>query len=146
MEAIGQIAAEGSFRGHRADFVDGTAFTPGELYLSVGAFSDVAPWRSDYTGQQIYYTSIAAAKEDFLTIRDYLWRWDTDWFWCSRAFGVQRPLVRRMWPRRDRPPDVYRRPVAPDPPHGLTPPLNSPRQPPSRACGTPDRQMPCAAR
>ena len=31
MAAIGQIAAEGSFRGHRADFVDGTAFTPGEL-------------------------------------------------------------------------------------------------------------------
>ncbi len=34
-------------------------------------------------------------KEDFLTIRDYLWRWDTDWFWCSRAFGVQKPLIRQ---------------------------------------------------
>ena len=22
---------------------------------------------------------------------DYLWRWDTDWFWCSRAFGAQNP-------------------------------------------------------
>ena len=43
MDAIGQIAAEGSFRGHRADFVDGTAFAPDELYLTVGAFSDVAP-------------------------------------------------------------------------------------------------------
>ena len=31
------------------------------------------------------------AAEDFLTIRDYLWRWDTDWFWCSRPFGVQQP-------------------------------------------------------
>jgi len=121
MEAIGQIAAEGSFRGHRADFVDGTAFTPGELYLSVGAFSDVAPWRSDYTGQQIYYTSIAAAKEDFLTIRDYLWRWDTDWFWCSRAFGVQRPLDRR---------------------YGLTDALNSRRQHPSREFVTQDVEIP----
>ena len=65
MEAIGQIAAEGSFRGHRADFVDGTAFTPDELYLTVGAFSDVAPWRSDYTGQQVYYSSIRRDKEDF---------------------------------------------------------------------------------
>src|SRR6202007_1124166 len=104
-----KLPAEGSYRGPRADFLDGIAFTPDELYLSVGAFSDVAPWRSDYTGQQIYYTSIAAAKEDFLTIRDYLWRWDTDWFWCSKAFGAQRPLVRRMWPRRYRRSDVYRR-------------------------------------
>ena len=30
---------------------------------------------------------------------DYLWRWDTDWFWCSRAFGAQNPLVRRLWPK-----------------------------------------------
>jgi FAD/FMN-containing dehydrogenase len=142
MEAIGQIAAEGSFRGHRADFVDGTAFTPGELYLSVGAFSDVAPWRSDYTGQQIYYTSVAAAKEDFLTIRDYLWRWDTDWFWCSKAFGVQRPLVRRMWPRRYRRSDVYRRLVALDRRYGLTATLNSRRQQPSREFVTQDVEIP----
>ncbi len=31
---------------------------------------------------------------------DYLWRWDTDWFWCSRAFGAQNPEVRRLWPKR----------------------------------------------
>ncbi|HRC85823.1 MAG TPA: acyl carrier protein, partial [Thermoanaerobaculia bacterium] len=31
---------------------------------------------------------------------DYLWRWDTDWFWCSRAFGAQNPKVRRWWPKR----------------------------------------------
>jgi len=142
MEAIGQIAAEGSYRGHRADFVDGTAFTPGELYLSVGAFSDVAPWRSDYTGQQIYYTSITAAKEDFLTIRDYLWRWDTDWFWCSKAFGAQRPLVRRMWPRRYRRSDVYRRLVALDRRYGLTDALNSRRQQPSREFVTQDVEIP----
>src|SRR5580698_3414661 len=74
MDAVAQIAAEGSFRGHRADFVDGTAFSPDELYLTVGAFSDVAPWRSDYSGQQVYYESIRRDKEDFLTIRDYLWR------------------------------------------------------------------------
>ena len=33
----------------------------------------------------------SSRSEDYLTIRDYLWRWDTDWFWCSRAFGVQNP-------------------------------------------------------
>ena len=45
---------------------------------------------------------------DWLTVRDYLWRWDTDWFWCSRAFGVQQPLVRSLMPRRWMRSDVYR--------------------------------------
>jgi FAD/FMN-containing dehydrogenase len=120
MDAVSQIAAEGGYRGHRADFVDGTAFSPDELYLTVGAFSDVAPWRSDYAGQQIYYQSVRRDKEDFLTIRDYLWRWDTDWFWCSRTFGVQKPLVRRLWPRRYRRSDVYRKLVALDRRYGLS--------------------------
>jgi FAD/FMN-containing dehydrogenase len=109
MEAIAQIAQNGSLSGHRADFVDGTAFSLGEMYLTVGAFSEVAPWVSDYTRERIYYQSIRGPKEDFLTIRDYLWRWDTDWFWCSRAFGVQNPVIRRAWPRRYRRSDVYRR-------------------------------------
>ena len=95
MEAVGQIAAERSLHGHRADFVDGTAFGLDEIYLTVGAYSDAAPWVSDYTGQRIYYRSLRGPREDFLTIRDYLWRWDTDWFWCSRPFGVQHPAIRR---------------------------------------------------
>jgi FAD/FMN-containing dehydrogenase len=45
-------------------------------------------------------------------VRDYLWRWDTDWFWCSRAFGVQNPLVRRLVPRRYMRSDTWWRLVA----------------------------------
>jgi FAD/FMN-containing dehydrogenase len=112
MAAVAEVAMDGIYRGHRADFIDGVAFGPGELYLTIGAFSDVAPWRSDYTREQIYYKSIRGPQEDFLTIADYLWRWDTDWFWCSRPFGVQRPVVRRLWPRRYRRSDVYRKLVA----------------------------------
>ncbi len=100
MAAVAQIAQDGTLSGHRADFVDGTAFSLNEMYLTVGAFSEVAPWLSDYTRERIYYQSIRGPKEDFLTIRDYLWRWDTDWFWCSRPFGVQNPVIRRAWPRR----------------------------------------------
>jgi FAD/FMN-containing dehydrogenase len=127
MEAVAQIARDGSYRGHKADFVDGTSFGLDELYLTVGAFSDVAPWLSDYTRQRIYYQSIRGPREDFLTIRDYLWRWDTDWFWCSRPFGVQRPLIRAAWPRRYRRSDVYRRLVAFDRRHGLSRAMNARR-------------------
>ena len=99
------------------DFLDGTVFGPAEHYLTAGELVDALPAgvrASDYTGQQIFYRSQQERAVDHLTVRDYLWRWDTDWFWCSRALGVQHPLVRRLWPRRHRRSDVYRRIVALD--------------------------------
>jgi FAD/FMN-containing dehydrogenase len=102
------------------DFVDGTVFSPAEHYITVGTFVDSAPYVGDYTGMRIYYQSVRQRDEDYLTVRDYLWRWDTDWFWCSRAFGVQQPVIRRLWPRRYRRSDVYRRLVAFDRAHQLS--------------------------
>jgi FAD/FMN-containing dehydrogenase len=141
-EAISQAAAEGSYAGHAADFIDGTAFGAGEVYLTVGAFSEVAPWLSDYTGGRIYYQSIRGPKEDFLTIADYLWRWDTDWFWCSRAFGVQRPAVRALWPRRYRRSDVYRKLVALDRKYRVTSQLSERRGRPQREMVVQDVEIP----
>jgi FAD/FMN-containing dehydrogenase len=125
--AISQVAAEGSYQGHPADFIDGTVFGSDEMYLTIGAHSEAAPWLSDYTRGRIYYQSIRGPKEDFLTIADYLWRWDTDWFWCSRAFGVQRPVVRALWPRRYRRSDVYRKLVALDRKYRVTSQLDERR-------------------
>jgi FAD/FMN-containing dehydrogenase len=118
-EAIDKFAPE-------ADFIDGTVFSGDEMYLTLGTFADTATHVSDYTGQRIYYRSIqdrhvtprrlraGTAPTDVLTTHAYLWRWDTDWFWCSRAFGVQNPLVRRVWPAAKKRSDVYRRLVALD--------------------------------
>jgi len=142
MTAIAQIAHEGSYQGHRADFLDGVAFSANELYLTVGAFSDKAPWLSDYTGQQIFYKSLRTSREDFLTIKDYIWRWDTDWFWCSHAFGVQQPAIRRLWPRKYRRSDVYRKIVAFDQKYGLTAALRENRGTPQREFVTQDVEIP----
>ena len=79
-----------------SDFVDGAVFRPDELVLNAATFVDDAPWLSDYGFEHVYYRSVADRKIDFLTVRDYLWRWDTDWFWCSKNFGVERPWVRRL--------------------------------------------------
>ena len=95
-----------------ADFVDGTWFSRTEVYVTLGTWTDTAPRLSDYTGMAIYYRSIQSRTEDWLTVRDYLWRWDTDWFWCSRAFGVQNPHVRRWVPRRYLRSDVWWKLVA----------------------------------
>lgn len=78
------------------DFIDGTIFGPGEYYLTIGKFINSAPYTSDYTYKNIYYRSIREREEDFLNTVDYIWRWDTDWFWCSQYFFAQNPLVRRL--------------------------------------------------
>lgn len=78
------------------DFVDGVVFGPQEFVLSLGRFAGQAPWRSDYTFENIYYESLRLRDEDYLSTPDYLWRWDTDWFWCSRNFGAQHRWVRHL--------------------------------------------------
>jgi FAD/FMN-containing dehydrogenase len=84
------------YGGEAVAFVDGTVFGPDECYLTLGSWAADASEVSDYTRTAIYYRSLQSRAEDWLTVRDYLWRWDTDWFWCSRAFGVQRTWVRRL--------------------------------------------------
>jgi FAD/FMN-containing dehydrogenase len=126
-KTISQIMETKEYDGVRVDGLDGTAFQPGEYYLTLAEWTEfpglvtaerrprpVEP--SDYTGRQIYYRSIqqlstSGVGRDLLTTYDYLWRWDTDWFWCSRAFGTQHPLVRRLWPRKYKRSDVYYRMV-----------------------------------
>ena len=83
-----------------ADFVDGVVFARDDLVLNVARFVDEAPSVSDYTFEQIYYRSLREKPTDTLTTAGYLWRWDTDWFWCSRNVGAQHPLVRRLLGRR----------------------------------------------
>ncbi|GIM64720.1 FAD-linked oxidase [Planomonospora venezuelensis] len=113
-EAVTRVVEERSWAGERVDAVDGVVFAPDELYLTLARWTDEPGPTSDYTGQQVFYRSLQQRATDRLTMHDYLWRWDTDWFWCSRAFGAQHPLVRRIWPRRLRRSDVYWKLVALD--------------------------------
>jgi FAD/FMN-containing dehydrogenase len=82
------------------DFLDGAVFAAGDLYITTGRFTDQAPYASDYTFERIYYKSIREREEDYLRTRDYLWRWDTDWFWCSKNVYAQNPIIRRLYGRR----------------------------------------------
>jgi FAD/FMN-containing dehydrogenase len=82
-----------------ADFVEGVVFGGGELYLTEGRFVDAVAATSDYTYEHIYYRSIREREGDGLATRDFLWRWDTDWFWCSKNVGAQLPWLRRLYGR-----------------------------------------------
>ena len=114
MSTMDRVIETGGLDGVQVDYLDGVVFSADESYLTLGVQTTTPGPVSDYTGQQTYYRSIqhasdkeVAGKADRLTIHDYFWRWDTDWFWCSRAFGAQNPRLRRLWPRRYRRSSVY---------------------------------------
>ena len=113
-QVVADIVATGELDGERVDGLDGVAFAPGECYLTLARWTDEPGPVSDYAGQQVFFRSVQERPTDRLTIYDYLWRWDTDWFWCSGAFGAQNPTIRRLWPRRLRRSDVYMRLLALD--------------------------------
>ncbi len=82
------------------DFVDGAIFGDDEMYVTLGRFADEAPFTSEYTWLKMYFLSIRKRQVDYLDVRDYLWRWDTDWFWCSKNLYVQNLPMRLLLGRR----------------------------------------------
>ncbi len=142
-KALAQVVDAGEWEGVRVHGLDGTAFSPGEIYLTLAEYTDERPAAlSDYTGQQVYYRSIAERETDALTIHDYVWRWDTDWFWCSAAFGAQNPTIRRLWPRRWRRSDVYHRIVGLDARLGIIAKLDRLKKVPGRERVIQDIEVP----
>jgi len=81
------------------DYLDAVFFGPGDFVLTRASFVERPPpgtRASDYTWMQQYWRSLRERPVDYLTVRDYLWRWDTDWFWCSRNVGAQFAPVRLL--------------------------------------------------
>lgn len=82
------------------DFIDGTVFSADHMVITRGQFCSEAPYVSDYNFENIYYRSLQTRTEDYLSVHDYIWRWDTDWFWCSKNVFAQNPLIRRLYGRK----------------------------------------------
>lgn len=84
-------------------YLDGVYFAPGEFVLTrAHSIASLPPGAevSDYTWMRQYWRSLRERREDYLSIHDYLWRWDTDWFWCSRNVGAHLKPVRLLLGRR----------------------------------------------
>ena len=142
--AVEEICASRRWDGQAVDFLDGVVFSADEAYLTLGAWSDDDTAASDYTGDEIFYRSIRSRSTDTLTTHDYLWRWDTDWFWCSKAFGAQDPRLRRWWPARYRRSDVYHRLVGLDGRYGVVARVDRWRGRPARERVIQDVELPVA--
>jgi FAD/FMN-containing dehydrogenase len=80
-------------------YIDGVIFAKDNFVMCLASFVDSAPFVSDYTYMKIYYQSLKTKKVDYMTTYDYIWRWDADWFWCSRAFFMQNKIVRLFFGR-----------------------------------------------
>jgi FAD/FMN-containing dehydrogenase len=142
--AIDVISTSREWEGEPVDFLDGVVFSGTEAYLTLGRWSDEVAAASDYTGDQVFYESIPARPTDVLTVHDYLWRWDTDWFWCSKTFGAQNPRLRRLWPARYRRSDVYHRMVGLENKYGVVARIDAWRGKPARERVIQDVELPVA--
>ncbi len=144
-EAMKALVDSQIFNNSPIDFLDGVVFSPTEQYLTIGTMVGELPAErsvSDYTGMAIYYRSIQTLKDDYLTINDYLWRWDTDWFWCSRAFGAQLPSVRTLWPKSKLRSDVYWKLIAVNRKYRIAEKLDALRRRPPRESVVQDIEIP----
>lgn len=88
------------------DYIEGLIISKNEMYLSLCSFTDNPPFVSDYTYLNIFYKS-ADKKEDYLKTKDYIFRYDTDWFWTTKSMGLENPILRRLFGRKRLRSDVY---------------------------------------
>ncbi len=77
-------------------YIEAVSFSPKEMYITVGQFVDHVPYLNSYEYMKIYYQSIQELHADFLKTEDYIWRWDADWFWCSKNYGLQNLWLRLL--------------------------------------------------
>lgn len=78
-------------------FIEGVIFNSNHFVISTAKFVDNVSFISNYRYMQIYYKSIQQKTMDYLTTKDFIWRWDPDWFWCSKIFGMQNRLLRFLF-------------------------------------------------
>jgi FAD/FMN-containing dehydrogenase len=67
------------------DFIDGIVHSPREFVLCLGRFVDSAPYVSDYRWLEIFYKSTRTRREDYLSLEDYCFRYDTECHWLTRT-------------------------------------------------------------
>ena len=88
-----------SITNNKADFIDAVAFDSSDIHVILGFMTDNITNKyelSQYPKYGVYCKSIKQLRYNYLTIYDYIWRWDADMFW-----GVTDvPILEYKWVRR----------------------------------------------
>lgn len=102
LEALQQAVTDGE-----ADFIEGLFYGDDALYLTQGEFAGDAPEVVDIY-RSIYYRTAGRVSDFFLPTKQYIFRYDPDWFWNvpdSPAYN----LFRRVAPKALRSSGFYNR-------------------------------------
>lgn len=87
---------------NKVDFIDGVLFKQDEGVIVSGYMTDTIVGNPcNYKTDGIYYKSLLPNKpnnnmDEYLTIKDYIWRWDYDWFWCNTSI----PFIENYYMRK----------------------------------------------
>jgi len=90
------------------DFVEGLFFQDGRFYLMLSRFLDHADAVDDILREHIYYQLVQQREQMTLRTRDYIFRYDPEWFW-NIPLGWPYRLFRRHAPERFRNSGFYSR-------------------------------------
>lgn len=82
------------------DFIDGVVFDKENAVLNIGTLTDDAPFVSDYTYLETYYKSLLKKDEDYLTTYNFLFRWDSDWWWGTKGTLFEHKFFRLLAGRK----------------------------------------------
>jgi hypothetical protein len=89
----------------QADFIEGLFYSHNEFYLTEANFTETAPQLDDIY-QNIYYQIARQKAEMFLPTKQYIFRYDPDWFWNVPETGFYQ-LFRRLAPKKLRSSSFY---------------------------------------
>jgi len=90
------------------DFIESLIFARDRLYLTLSRFVERAPATADILREHVFYRLLAREGDVVLTTKDYLFRYDPDWFWNIPETAPYR-LFRRLAPASMRSSGFYKR-------------------------------------
>lgn len=90
------------------DFVEGLFYSESNLFLTLARFVEKPPRVDDILRRNIFYRLIEREPDVYLTTKDYLFRYDPDWFWNLPETPAYR-LFRRFAPASMRNSGFYKR-------------------------------------
>ena len=90
------------------DFIESLIFARDRLFLTLSRFVEHAPATADIVRENVFYRLLAREGDVYLTTKDYLFRYDPDWFWNIPETTPYR-LFRRLAPASMRNSGFYKR-------------------------------------
>ena len=79
------------------DFIDSIIHGPKQFVICLGNMVDTAPYLSDYSWLNIFYQSTMQKTEDYMTVPQYFFRYDTECHWLTKTVPpLQNKAVRAV--------------------------------------------------